>query len=133
MKQAGLAVSADVIPGDYTERAGADGAWALLARRSLPTAVFAANDLAAIGAIDTLERAGREVPDDLSVIGYDNSFFAHLRRVSLTTVDQPRVAMGRLALSLLAERIDGRRGESDVHLATPTLVVRDTTGPPRSA
>jgi DNA-binding LacI/PurR family transcriptional regulator len=130
MKRARLA--ADIIPGDFTEHAGVRGVDELLRRGRLPTAVFAANDLAAIGAVDALARAGHDVPADVSVMGFDNSFFAHLRRVSLTTVDQPRFEMGRLAMALLAERVGGERRAGAVRLVTPTLVVRETTGPPRA-
>ena len=99
-----------MLPGDYTEQAGTEAAAALVGRRrTLPTAVFAANDLVAIGAIDALERNGHDVPGDVSVVGFDNTFFARLRHVSLTTVDQPREEMGRIALGLLVERTRGRR------------------------
>ena len=131
MERYGLARFAEVIPGDYTERAGAEAGMQLSTRRQLPTAIFAANDLVAVGVIDALERTGREVPRDVSVVGYDNTFFARLRHVSLTTIDQPREEMGRLALDLLAERIGGLRTSSRLVLTTPTLVCRDTTGPPR--
>ena len=130
MERAGLGRFVEVIHGDFTERAGADAAAALVSRRKLPTAVFAANDLVAVGAIDTLERNGHLVPADLSVVGYDNTFFARLRHVSLTTVDQPREDMGRLALELLSDRIDGRRRTPQLVLTTPTLVRRDTSAPP---
>jgi DNA-binding LacI/PurR family transcriptional regulator len=132
MERNGLARFTEVIPGDYTERAGTDAGTRLVARRQLPTAIFAANDLVAVGVIDALERTGREVPRDVSVVGYDNTFFARLRHVSLTTVDQPREEMGRLALELLAERIGGLRFQPRLVLTTPTLVCRDTTGPPRT-
>jgi DNA-binding LacI/PurR family transcriptional regulator len=131
MARAGLGRFIDVIPGDFTERAGTEAATALSARRSLPSAVFAANDLVAVGLIDALERDGRQVPGDVSVVGYDNTFFARLRHVSLTTVDQPREEMGRCALSLLVERMDGRRKVPELVLTTPRLVARDTTAPPR--
>jgi DNA-binding LacI/PurR family transcriptional regulator len=131
MQRVGLGDRIDVIAGDFTEQSGVECATALLRRRSrLPTAIYAANDLAAIGAIDTLGKAGHEVPADISVIGFDNTFFSHLRHVSLTTIDQPRLEMGRLAMSLLTDRIGGVRRAEEVHLVTPTLVVRESTGPP---
>jgi DNA-binding LacI/PurR family transcriptional regulator len=131
MRRAGLAAETDVLAGDFTEQAGRDAATALLRRDDLPTSLFAANDLAAIGAIDTLARAGVDVPGDVSVMGYDNSFFAHLGHISLTTVDQPRAEMGRLAMRLLGERARGQRRAATRRLMTPTLVVRGTTAPPR--
>ena len=130
MTDAGLERLAEVIPGDFTEHAGTAAASVLLRRRRLPTAVFAANDLVAIGAIDALERGGHEVPGDVSVVGYDNTFFAHLRHVSLTTVDQPMEQMGSLALGLLVDRMNGRRRDPELVLTTPTLVMRGTTAPP---
>ena len=132
MTRAGLADHIEVIPGDFTERAGTDAAATLVRRRRLPTAVFAANDLVAVGAIDTLERNGHDVPRDVSVVGYDNTFFARLGHVSLTTVDQPREEMGRLALGLLVDRMNGRRRGSELVLTDPTLMVRATTAPPPS-
>jgi DNA-binding LacI/PurR family transcriptional regulator len=131
IQRVGLSDTTDIIGGDFTEQSGVECATTLLRRRGrLPTAIFAANDLAAIGAIDTLGKAGHEVPSDVSVMGFDNTFFSHLRHVSLTTVDQPRLEMGRLAMSLVMDRIGGSRRGDEVHLVTPTLVVRESTGPP---
>jgi DNA-binding LacI/PurR family transcriptional regulator len=131
MGRAGLPGQTKVLAGDFTEQAGRHAADALLRCEDLPTALFAANDLAAIGAIDALARAGVEVPGDVSVIGYDNSLFADLGHISLTTVDQPRAEMGRLAMRLLGERARGLRRTTTRRLMTPTLVVRGTTAPPR--
>jgi DNA-binding LacI/PurR family transcriptional regulator len=119
-----------LIPGDFTEEAGANAARRLLAEPELPTAVFAANDMIAAGLLGGFDQAGVEVPDEVSVVGYDNISIAHLAHVSLTTVHQPRSEMGRMALELLLDRIDNRRA-SVVRLVEPTLVVRSTTAPPR--
>ena len=130
MKARRLAAYARVIPGDFTEEAGTNAARELLAGPELPSAVFAANDMAAAGLLGEFDRAGVTVPDDVSIVGYDNISIAHLAHVSLTTVDQPRTEMGHMALELLLERIERRR-RSVVRLVEPTLVVRSTTARPR--
>jgi DNA-binding LacI/PurR family transcriptional regulator len=132
MREAGLDGDVRIVGGDYTEVAGVRAAEELLLRpRELPTAVFAANDLVAAGAIDRLEESGVRVPDDISVVGYDNTYLAALHHVSMTTVDQPRPTMGSRAFEALLERIEGGR-TTPVHARiTPALVVRSTTGPPR--
>jgi DNA-binding LacI/PurR family transcriptional regulator len=130
MERAGLAGHARVLRGDFTEDAGVQAAEELLRAGDLPTAVFAANDLVALGLIDRLETDGVRVPDDVSVVGFDNTFVAGLSHIRLTTINQPRHEMGREALQLVLERADGRaKGVTRLH--EPELVVRSTTAPPR--
>src|SRR5436190_601167 len=127
MKRRGL--EPHVVAGDFTEAAGVRAAELLLGRGELPTAVFAANDLVAAGALDRFEDAGLRIPEDISIVGYDNTFLAALHHMSLTTIDQPRPEIGRLALTTLVERIDGGRMQAVHHRVEPSLVVRATTGP----
>ena len=128
-EMAGRGLEPRVIPGEFTEAAGVRAAEFLLASSELPTAVFAANDLVAAGALDRFEDAGLRIPEDISIVGYDNTFLAALHHMSLTTIDQPRPEIGRLALTTLIERIDGAR-PAGIHLKLePTLVIRATTAP----
>ncbi len=121
----------DLVPGDFTEMSGVHAAMSLLQRPALPTAIFASNDMVAIGVMDTLSDAGVRVPEDVSLVGYDNTAIAHVRPISLTTIDQPRVEMGDMAVHLLHQRLKASRTTSVTHLVQPTLVTRRTTAPPR--
>ena len=109
----------------------AAGARRLLARRTPPTAIFASNDVSAIATIEVARKVGLRVPEDLSVIGFDNIPESALCRPPLTTVQQPITTMGRRAVELLLQLI---RGESpdDTHIRLDvTLVLRESTAPPR--
>ena len=129
MEEFGLARHAVVVPGEFTEAAGIAGVEADAGVSDpLPTAIFAANDLVAAGALDRVEDEGLRVPEDISIVGFDNTFLAALHHMSLTTVDQPRAEMGRLAFELLLERIDGPH-RARRPLLEPGLVARKTSGP----
>lgn len=129
MREAGLAREIRVLGGDYTDAAGVRAAERLLGSKSLPTAIFAANDILATGVIDRLEDAGLRIPEDVAIVGYDNTFLAALHHVSLTTINQPRPEMGRRAVQALVDRIEGARAEPLRLRTAPSLVVRETTGP----
>lgn len=96
----------------------------------LPTAIFAFNDLLAAGVLDAVDDRGLSVPDDISLVGYDNTFIASLNHLALTTVNQPRRQMGSMAVTAMSERIAGTRSETVMHQLDPQLVIRRTTSPP---
>lgn len=114
---------------DTLRDAGAEATARLLAGATRPTAVFAANDLSALGAVRAAQARGVAVPGSLSVVGYDNTALAELWRPALSSVDQPRRAMGALAFGMLAERLGGRREDRHETL-TPTLVARESSAAP---
>jgi DNA-binding LacI/PurR family transcriptional regulator len=133
MRRHGLPPQMRVLPGDYTEESGAAAARLLLGEEPLPTAVFAANDRCAHGVLDTFSRAGLDVPGDISVAGYDDSDVARLSFVNLTTVRQDAAAMAEQAVQAVIERLDQGRTEARDIVLDPSLVLRTTTGPPRTA
>lgn len=127
MARHGLDANIVVVPGGLTDAAGYAAARVALEQR--PTALFAANDLAAMGALAAVHEAGLGVPEDVSVVGYDGIAIGALRRVDLTTVAQPLHEMGALAANRLLDRI-AQPDASAEHVVVPTtLAVRGTTGP----
>jgi DNA-binding LacI/PurR family transcriptional regulator len=131
MRVHGLAPEVCVLPGDYTGESGAAAARQLLRDGPLPTAIFAANDRCAHGALDVFHQAGLAVPADLSVVGYDDSDIARLSFVNLTTVHQDAALMAEEAVRAVIERLDHGRTEPRDIVLDPSLVIRATTGPPR--
>jgi DNA-binding LacI/PurR family transcriptional regulator len=124
-----------VLSGDSTESAGVHAGATLLheARMPggrLPTAVITYNDRSAIGLMDTLNRSGVDVPDTMSVVGYDDSPEAKLAVIDLTTVNQDAVQQAEHAVTAAVERLDGGRSARLDVVLTPHLVVRGTTAAP---
>lgn len=130
-RAAGLAGA--TYPGGLTEREGAAAASAMLESPSLPTAVFAFNDRCALGAMDVLIRAGVSVPQDISVLGFDDSPLASLSHIDLTTIRQDSAGLANAAVQRLAERLDGAAADDRAVDVTrkPALIVRGSTSAPR--
>lgn len=120
-----------VLPGGLTEADGARAAAALRELRAAewPTAVMAFNDRCALGVIDDLRRHGVGVPEDLSVVGFDDITAAGYAHIALTTIRQDADTIGRLAVARLTSRLDAEASPGPPAVVPPTLVVRGTTGP----
>jgi DNA-binding LacI/PurR family transcriptional regulator len=120
-----------VLSGDWTPSSGYRHGVVLAGDRDV-TAVFVANDQMAIGVLRAMAEAGRRVPEDVSVVGFDDLPLVRWSSPPLTTVSQPLVAMGRLAVHTVLRLMQGEQLESTrVELST-TLVVRDSTAAPRT-
>ena len=125
LRAVGLAGGDDLVEaGDFTEEGGAAAMGRLLERPGRPVdAVFAASDLMAAGALRTLRAAGRRVPDDVAVVGFEDSAVARYAQPPLTTVRQPIEEMGRQAARLLLAKVAGEA--AGMHLILDVeLVVR---------
>jgi DNA-binding LacI/PurR family transcriptional regulator len=131
MAAARLGAHVRIEPGDFTESGGYEGARRLLNSRRRPTAIFASNDQSAVGALNAVIEAGLNVPEDVSLMGYDNTALAALRHISLTTIHQPRNQIGEMAMRAVVRRIERPGLAARRHVLAPKLVVRSTTARPR--
>ena len=132
MRTHDLANEIDIVSTSYTQEGGYLGARQILSRPELPTAIFAGADIVAMGVLEALTEAGLSVPDDISLAGYDNTNFAALGPISLTSVDQAGHHIGAEVARLLLSRISDRDRPSTQVKLSPTLVTRRTTTPPAS-
>ena len=132
LSEAGIEVDPSLVRrSDYRRDAAHQPAIELLSRPDRPTAVFAGNDLSAIGTMEAAQEMGLDVPGDVSVIGFDDIPEAARTTPALSTVRQPIQQMGSAAVELLIALMDGRIPET-THVRLPTsLVIRGTTAPPR--
>lgn len=131
LEDAGVPVDDElIVPGDFYHESGFTGCETLMALPEPPTAVFAASDQMALGAIEALRRKGLRVPQDVSVVGFDDLPEMRWSAPPLTTVRQPLAEMGKMAARTVLRQAQG--GEIDaprLELATE-LVVRASTAPP---
>nr|WP_285775829.1 LacI family DNA-binding transcriptional regulator [Microtetraspora sp. NBRC 13810] len=126
----GVRVEAEFVERTMFSIEGGHAATARLVRRGV-TGIVCASDVLALGAIRAARRAGLSVPEDVSVIGYDDSALMNCTDPPLTTVRQPIDAMGRAAVDLLVAQIDKAVVPGDELLFEPELVVRASTAPAR--
>lgn len=127
LRQANIPLDPDLIQiGDFTQETGYRCAQKLLALPVRPTAIFAANDKSAIGAIEAITEIGLKVPEDISVVGFDNIEEASFVNGGLTTVDQFISDMGRVAVEMLVKLIQNQPLENRLFRMPTKLIVRNT-------
>jgi len=114
---------------DSTPAIGYPFARQLLARKQPFTALFAYNDISALGAMRAILESGRRVPEDVSIVGFDDIHIASFSRPGLTTVRQPLKKMGRIAAKTLLDWIEGRSDYTPEIAVEPDLVIRSSTAP----
>ena len=133
MTAAGLSAEISVVETDITEEGGYRAAVRLLSSPTPPTGLVCANDLVALGAAGAARELGLSVPDQLSIVGYDNSYIAGLRSIWLTSIDGAANAVGRQAANVLLARMGEPSRPAELVLVPPSLHRRGTTAPPPSS
>lgn len=114
----------------FTHDAGMQATAELLRLREPPTAVVCGNDVIAMGALSAARDSGMRVPDDLTVIGFDDIAMANWPSISLTTVRSDLTALARTGVQMLVDQMSGAAADLTVRRLTPRLVLRSTHAPP---
>ena len=131
LEESGLKSAVSACYGEYTSDSGYRMAMEALARSPRPTALFAANNFIAVGALRALRSLGLRVPEDVSVVAFDDFPEDILIEPILTVVTQPAYDIGRRAMSLLFDRLSGRAAAAPQEIILPTqLIVRKSSGMP---
>jgi DNA-binding LacI/PurR family transcriptional regulator len=133
MRAAGLGDYVHIETGDMSEEGGYRATVRLLSGPDRPTAIFAANDLTCVGALSAAAALGVRVPEELSLVGFDNSVFARLRALWLTSVDATAFELGQRAARMLLARIERPEAPGETVLLPPRLEVRGSSGPAPAA
>ncbi|GAA3138551.1 LacI family DNA-binding transcriptional regulator [Planomonospora alba] len=129
--KAGLTVGPEDVARSLFSLEGSQAVTSRLVRNGV-TGIICAGDVLALGAVRAARRLGLSVPEDVSVVGFDDSAFMNCTNPPLTTVRQPIEALGRTAVTLLVNQIDGTVTPAEELLFEPELVVRGSTAPPRA-
>ncbi|QUJ69484.1 substrate-binding domain-containing protein (plasmid) [Photobacterium sp. GJ3] len=125
LSEAGLVVQHDwIVESDFECEGGYHAFNKIFASGSLPSVIFACNDMMAMGVINAANEKGIRIPEDLSLIGYDDIHIAKFMTPSLTTIHQPKYRLGQAAVETLLKRINKEITEPQVVQLEPTLVVR---------
>lgn len=133
LEEAGLAEAGQVLWGRFTTQSGAEMVREALERDPRPTALFAANNFIAIGALKALGELGVRVPEEAALVGFDDLPAALVTFPFLTVVAQPAYEMGKQATLLLLERLAKRRDAKAAEIVLPTeIILRASSGAPRS-
>jgi LacI family transcriptional regulator len=122
-----------IVEGDHTLEGGGIAMEKLLAQKDLPTAILCSNDMTAIGVLHKLYRTGLRVPDDISVIGFDDIHIAEVMMPPLTTVQMSRLEIAKAAFAALRGQVESPeefQGKREFNIPTD-LIVRESTGFPR--
>lgn len=129
LREAGLTVNPmRTAPGNFSIRSGQEAARVILSRAPAPTAIFCANDEMAIGAICVCKQMGLRVPQDISIVGFDDVEIAEFYDPNLTTIRQPRRELGQRAMvELLGLLEEGHRPSAELVKLHHTLIVRGST------
>jgi DNA-binding LacI/PurR family transcriptional regulator len=130
MRRHGLDGNVRVIRGGDSTDAGSAASRLLLEGATLPTAVIGYNDDVAAGLLESFARAGIRVPEDMSIVGWDDNSLARLPHLNLTTVRQDAVEMTRLAVERSVARLSGETVTKREIVLPPDLIVRGSTGAP---
>ncbi|MET0964867.1 MAG: LacI family DNA-binding transcriptional regulator [Nakamurella sp.] len=129
MRRHGLDGEQVIESSDMTEEGGYRAAVRLLSRPNPPTAIFAVNDITCVGAMSAAQELGLRVPNDISLVGYDNTSLAQIRHLWLTSVDNASVEVGQLAARALLRRITDPTAAATEQLLRPSLKIRGSTAP----
>ncbi|MCU6432371.1 LacI family transcriptional regulator [Undibacterium sp. Jales W-56] len=130
LKEAGIDFNIDYLAhSDFTSQGGFSAFQQLLALPTRPTAIFASNDLMAIGGLCAAQQAGMRIPEELSVIGYDDIALASFSTPPLTTIAQPKHEIGVLTARVLVNRIINAELPLRREMLETKLTVRQSTGP----
>ena len=128
LEEAGLSYDESLIlRGDYHAQSGMEITHSILQMEPRPTAIFALNDLMALGALRAAAEAGCSVPQDLAVVGYDDLEIAHFTNPPLTTIAQPKREIGAQAVHLLVDRMSHRNRPPTRLVLAPELIIRRST------
>lgn len=127
MQKHNLSVNANIkTTNSFSQKSGYNAAMEMLIKEEIPTAVFAVNDIVALGIMQSIEEFGLNVPKDISVVGFDDISFSSMHGIKLTTISQPKFEMGRKCTDILIKLLKNQQVPERINIFQPKLVIRNT-------